>query len=251
MTKVVLEKGVVHVVVSRRTKAEFAKEGIPRKNVLAVNQGQPTGVAAPKGHVAPNIASAHEIGRNVQWNGNHEESIRQTAIERVKQAWIDEFVVRFVRHLVKGGRNIVFQSMHDVLDAVLNHQTESRLLPLNATFKPVIRGGHEVQHPGKGEVAGEQDKPFGLGNVRFQPFTEFVHGRSLALHARRNTAEVAEFEEVEKDPHKELSHRHGGNAQGQAERFGADSVFRIVGVPFGTKDACVVQWGPRQSQRQR
>jgi len=108
VTIIVFEKGVVDMMVGRRPKSDTMEELIPRKCVFGMNQCQPVGVQAAKGHIGPDIA-IHQIRGGVEWYQNHENGIQHRTVEGIKEAWIGEFVVGFVRILIKGGRDIVFQ----------------------------------------------------------------------------------------------------------------------------------------------
>lgn len=64
MSIVILEKGVMDVMVRRRSKSDAVKKSVPRKSILRMNERQPVRIHTTKGHVGPNIA-VYQIGGTI------------------------------------------------------------------------------------------------------------------------------------------------------------------------------------------
>mmetsp|Transcript_2063 Transcript_2063/g.4316 ORF Transcript_2063/g.4316 Transcript_2063/m.4316 type:complete len:319 (-) Transcript_2063:126-1082(-) len=219
--KVVLEKGVVDVVVRRCSKAQHVKKRIPGKGVLGMNQRQPVGIKAAKGHVGPHI-DVHQISRRIQRYQNHANRVQHASVKGVKEPRIGKSMVGFVRELVKGGRDVVFQQMHDKLDPVLNHQTKEHLWIINPALEMIIRVWHQREHPRPGQVSSQQDKSLGLRQVRGYSFEIFVGTGSLFLNRQRLLSiirHVSVFEKVKDKQTQELSHGNRQESQTQAQWF--------------------------------
>lgn len=77
MAEVVLEELMVHMMVGGCTEPKPSKGLVPDKGILRVNESEPTGVQASKGHVSPHVAGSHDIGCDEEWNGNHTYGVRQ------------------------------------------------------------------------------------------------------------------------------------------------------------------------------
>ena len=133
MTKVVLEKRVVDMVICRGTKTEPMKHFIPWESVFRVDHSQPVSVGTPEGHICPDV-TMNQICSAIQWNKNHADCIQDRSIESVKQTWVFEYMVRFVRVYVEC-RVEVFKSMHNILNSILNDQAEKHFWPFDSPFK--------------------------------------------------------------------------------------------------------------------
>lgn len=146
-------------------KSDAVKEPVPRKGVFGMNKCQPVGVHAPKGHVGPHIA-VHQIGGTKEGDKDHADCVKHGPVEGIKETRIGEFVVGFVRELVKRGRHEMFQQVHDVLNAILDGQTQKDPGPFDTSLKGVVWRWHQIEHPCERKVASQQSKSLGLGQVR-------------------------------------------------------------------------------------
>merc|ERR1719419_2012942 len=106
MTKVEDKEFVVHVMVSGRAKAEKPEQWVPWVCVFRVDEHEPVGIECAKCHVRPHIGW-HQTGYNDKRQYNHERCVGERAVERIKEAWVGEAVVRFVGVAVDPGRDLV------------------------------------------------------------------------------------------------------------------------------------------------
>lgn len=123
MPIVILEKLVMNMMISWRSKAQFAKNAIPGKDNFGMDENEPVGVHASKGHVSPNIAIVDYVCGSVEGNENHEHCIGYASVECIKKAGIGKSVVRLVGCLVEFGTNTVLEPVHYILQSVLCDKT--------------------------------------------------------------------------------------------------------------------------------
>ena len=254
MAKVVLEHLVVDVVVTGRTQSESSEHTVPRQSVFGVDHGQPVGVHRPEGHVGPDVAGPYDVGRAVQRYEDHEDGIGQRSVEGIEHAGVGEAVVGLVRLLVDGRTETVLEHVHGVLDSVLDDEAGEQAAPLDGPLEGVVGLGHQVEHPRDGEVGHQQDEALGLGQVRLHPLGKVVRARTLGLdgHGFDTTCQVSVPIQIEEGQNKELSDRHGKDAESESQRLGLVGGW-IVLVPVRREHFSVggeSQW-IRQHQRKR
>jgi len=107
MPIIILEKLVMNMMIPRRPKPQFAKNAIPGKDHFGMNENEPVGVHASKGHVGPYITIVNDVSGCVEGYEDHEDGIGYASVECVKEAGVCESMMGFVGFFVEFGADAV------------------------------------------------------------------------------------------------------------------------------------------------
>ena len=165
MTKIVIEKSVVYVMVGGGTESQNAESSVPNVNILTVDQAEPIRVQAPKSHIAPDIAITDDLRTAEKGDENHQYSVGSAAIESVEVPRVDESVMRLVGDLVQLWACNVLYLVHDKLKEIGHDQGHCDLTPSYTALKAIIFLRKNIKHPGDRKIADHQAKSLRLGEV--------------------------------------------------------------------------------------
>lgn len=181
------------MMISRRSKANGPKDSIPRQNVFGMNQCQPVGVQCSKGHVGPNVASLYQSGGNDERDQDHDDGIGHGPVKGIKESWVGESVMWFVGLLIKRWRYHMLESVHGILQSILQDQTSKCFVELDASLKAVVACRHPFHHPRDGQIQSQQDKAFWLCQMSKEAFLELIFPSSLGLDRSGEVTAVVEI----------------------------------------------------------
>lgn len=135
--------------------------------------------------------------------------------------------MRLVRYSIQFGMRNVFESMHDVLYQVLDHEALEYCSVLYTSLECVVRWGKEVVHPRDCEVESQEEEATWLREVVGECLRINVLCGSSGLNGDGWTEQLVLLVDLKVEEYKDVSYCHSGDAQCKSERMA-----QSFSVPF-------------------